>query len=105
MKRQTHCDLYVCTVIGAMLSIVEGFYCKGPIQCLASSELLTPPPTPWPPGECVPPRLWCGGRTHSLGGEGGGGVNSSEYARHSSVLYKCKYFVLYILETVFISLA
>ncbi len=32
------------------------------------------PPTPSPPGECIPPppRLWCGGRTHSLGGKGGG---------------------------------
>jgi hypothetical protein len=29
-----------------------------------------PPP---PPGECVPPCLWCGGRTHSLGGVGVGG--------------------------------
>jgi len=29
-------------------------------------------PTPSPPGECVPSRFWCGGRTHSLGGEGGG---------------------------------
>jgi hypothetical protein len=52
------------------------------------------PPTPSPPGECVPPRLWCGGRTHSLGEEGvGGGVNILEDARHSSVLYICKYFV------------
>jgi hypothetical protein len=32
------------------------------------------------------------GRTHSLGGEGVG-VNSSEDARHCSVLYICKYFV------------
>ncbi len=31
------------------------------------------PPTPSLPGECVPPRLWCRGRTHSLGGEGVGG--------------------------------
>ncbi len=31
------------------------------------------PPTSSPPGECVPSRLWCGGRTHSLGGEGVGG--------------------------------
>jgi hypothetical protein len=33
------------------------------------------PPPPSPPGECVvcTPRLWCGGRTHSLGGERGGG--------------------------------
>ncbi len=34
------------------------------------------------------------GRTHSLGGERGGGVNILEDARHSSVLYICKYFVL-----------
>ncbi len=39
---------------------VERLYCKRPILCLASSKILTP-------------RLWCGGRTHSLGGEGGGG--------------------------------
>jgi hypothetical protein len=33
------------------------------------------PLPPSPPGECipVPPRLWCGGRTHSPGGEGRGG--------------------------------
>jgi hypothetical protein len=34
------------------------------------------PPTPTPPGECVPPPpppLVSGGRTHSLGGEGVGG--------------------------------
>ncbi len=30
------------------------------------------PPSPSPPGECEP-RLCCGGRTHSPGGEGGGG--------------------------------
>ncbi len=28
---------------------------------------------PPPPGEFVPPRLWCVGRPHSLGEEGGGG--------------------------------
>jgi hypothetical protein len=49
----------------------ERSYCKRPVQCLASSKILTP--TPSPPGECVPLRLWCGGRTHSLGGEGVGG--------------------------------
>ncbi len=49
----------------------EGLYCKRPIQCLASSEILTP--TPSPPGECVPPCLWCGGSKHTLGGEGVGG--------------------------------
>jgi hypothetical protein len=31
------------------------------------------PLPPSPPGEFVPPRRWCGGRTHSLGGEGMGG--------------------------------
>ncbi len=40
-----------------------------------------------------PPRLWCEGRTHSLGGEVMG-VNSSEDARHCYVLYICKYFVV-----------
>jgi hypothetical protein len=39
---------------------VEGLYCKRPIQCLTSSEILTP-------------HLWGGGRTHSLVGEGVGG--------------------------------
>ncbi len=43
--------------------------------------------------QCVPPRLWCGGRTHSLGGEGWG-VNLLEDVRHSSVLYICRYFVV-----------
>jgi hypothetical protein len=50
---------------------VERFYCKRPIQYLASSEILIPNPSS--PGECVSPRLWCGKRTHSLGGEGVGG--------------------------------
>jgi hypothetical protein len=49
-----------------------------------------PPHPPSPPGEWVP--LVRGG-THSLGGEGGGGVNILEDARHSSELYVCKYFV------------
>ncbi len=31
------------------------------------------PPPPSPPGECVPPAFVAGGRTHSLGGERGGG--------------------------------
>jgi hypothetical protein len=30
-----------------------------------------------------------------VGGGGGGGVNILEDARHSSVLYICKYFVVY----------
>ncbi len=38
---------------------VEGLYCKRPVQCLASSKILTP--TPSPPGECVPPAFGAGG--------------------------------------------
>jgi hypothetical protein len=44
------------------------------------------PRPPSPPGQCVPPALVAGGRTHSPGGEGGGGVNILEDARHSSEL-------------------
>jgi hypothetical protein len=55
------------------------------------------PRTPLTARRVYTPRLWCGGRTHSLGGEGWG-VNSSEDARHCSVLYICKYFVAKVLE-------
>jgi hypothetical protein len=73
---------------------VERLYCKRQIQCLASSKILTPPrPPPPPPTEWVPPppRLWCGGEDTLDGSRGGWGVNILEDARHSSVLYKCKY--------------
>ncbi len=53
---------------------VEGLYCKRPIHCLASSELLTP--TPSPPGEFVPPAFGAGGG-HTRWVERGWGVNSS----------------------------
>ncbi len=53
---------------------IERLYCKRPIQCLASSKILTH------------------SRGDTLAGEGGGGQYSEE-ARHSSVLYICKYFV------------
>jgi hypothetical protein len=49
---------------------VEGLYCKRPIQCLASSEILTPPPLT-ARRVCTPPPLVR--RTHWLGGEGVGG--------------------------------
>jgi hypothetical protein len=39
------------------------------------------------------PPPWCEGRTHSLGGEEVE-VTILEDARHSSVLYICKYFVV-----------
>jgi hypothetical protein len=69
---------------------VEGLYCKRPIQCLASSEILTP----HRPAVCtpLPPPLVRGEDTLAWG-RGGGGVNSLEDARHCSVLYICKYFV------------
>jgi hypothetical protein len=53
------------------------------------------------PHECEPPppRLWCGGRTNSLGGQGlGWGVNILEAARHCFVLYLRKYFVIYSMQ-------
>jgi hypothetical protein len=66
---------------------VEGLYCKRPIQCPASSKILTPPPpTPSPPGECVPPAFGAGGG-HTRWVERGWGVNILEDARHCSVLY------------------
>ncbi len=49
---------------------VEGLYCKRPIQCLASSEILTPTPSPPAFGGWVGGGGWV--RTHSLGGEGVG---------------------------------
>jgi hypothetical protein len=44
-------------------------------------------PPPHRQASVYTPRLWCGGKTHSLGGEGGEGVNIFEDGRHSSVLY------------------
>jgi hypothetical protein len=48
---------------------------------------------PSPPDECVPPPLVRGEDTLA-GRRGGGGVNIEEDARHSSVLYICKFFVI-----------
>ncbi len=74
--------------------LVERFNCKRPIQCLASSKILKiiDPPPPHCPASVYPPPL-VRGRTHSLGGEGGRGVNIFEDARHCSVVYIRKYFV------------
>ncbi len=68
-----------------MLVCVERLYCKRPIQCLA----LASSNTPSPPGKCVG-----AGGGHTRWVERGVGVNILEDARHSSVLYMCKYFVL-----------
>jgi hypothetical protein len=62
---------------------VERLYCKRPIQCLASFEILTPP-SPHRPASVYPPAFGAGGgHTHWV--ERGWGVNSSEEARHCSV--------------------
>jgi hypothetical protein len=61
-------------------SSVEELYCKRPIQCMASSKILTH--LPLTTRRVCTPRLWCGGRTHSLGGEGVGG----QYFRRQTLL-------------------
>ncbi len=57
---------------------IKFLHIKSKEQCLASPELLTPPPPLHP--ACPPPAPKAGG-THSPGGEGGGGVNILEDAR------------------------
>ncbi len=69
---------------------VERLYCKRPILCLASSKILTLHPTHHP-ASVYPPPLERGEDTLVRGR--GGWVNILEDARHSSVLYICKYFV------------
>ncbi len=65
---------------------VEVLYCKRPIQCLASSEILTPHPLTAPP--------LVRGRTHLLGGEGVGGQSFGTRQTLLCTLYICKYFVV-----------
>ncbi len=96
MTVPVHLSLFSFSLV-VTAKAVERLYCKRPIQCLASSKILTPPP-PSPPGECLspPPRLWCEGRTHSQGGEGVGG-GSIFWKKPDTALYSvhiyCKYFV------------
>jgi hypothetical protein len=61
---------------------VERLYCKRPILCISSSKILTP----------LTARR---GEDKLAGWRKGWGVNILEGARHSSVLYICKYFVMY----------
>ncbi len=78
-----------CTVYS-----VERLYCKRPILCLSSSKILTPyPPLPLAsvyPVLYIPPALVRGEDTLA-GWRKGWGVNILEDARHSSVLYICKF--------------
>ncbi len=53
---------------------------------------IDPPPPNHPASVYPPPRLGAGGG-HTRWVERGWGVNSSEDARHCSVLYICQYFV------------
>jgi hypothetical protein len=85
MKASLYCRL--CSRLRA----VERLNCKRPIQCLASSEILTPHPLT--ARRVCTPFLWWGERGHTRWVERGWGVNSWEDARHCSVLYKCNYFV------------
>jgi hypothetical protein len=57
-------------------------------------QKIDPPPTPSPPDECVPPAFGAGQDT--LAGWGLWGVNILEdaRARHCSVLYIRKYYVM-----------
>ncbi len=63
------------TTLVAMSTFVEGLYCKRPIQCLASSEILTPHPLT-AQGECTPPPAFGAGGGHTPWVERGWGVNS-----------------------------
>jgi hypothetical protein len=64
---------------------VEGLYSKRPIQCLASSKILTPHP-PHRPASVYPTAFGAGvGHTRWVEGGCGGGANILEDARRCSV--------------------
>ncbi len=71
---------------------VERLYCKRPIQCLASSKILTPHPRTARRVCSVSPAFGAGGG-HTRWVERGWGVNILEEASHCSVLYIRMYFV------------
>jgi hypothetical protein len=74
-------------------STVERLYCKRPIQCLASSKILTPHTLTARRVCTTLPLVRAGGGGHYRRVERGWGVNILEDARHCSVLYIQKYFV------------
>ncbi len=78
-----------------MLWLVERSYCMRPILCLTSSKILTPHP-PHCPASVYPPPL-VRGEDKLAGWRRGWGVNILKDAGHSSVLYICKCFVLWLL--------
>ncbi len=55
------------------IQVVEGLYCKRPIQCLASSEILTPHPLT-ARQVCIPSPLVLGEDTLARGTGGGGSI-------------------------------
>jgi hypothetical protein len=67
-----------------MVGPVEGLHCKRPIQCLASSEILTPHPLT-APRVCTGPPLVRGEDTLARGRGGGGSIvwKTSDTALHS----------------------
>jgi hypothetical protein len=73
--------------------VVERLDCKRPILWLASSEILT-----HPPHRPASVYFWCGGRTHSLVGEGDGGSifwktpDTALYSTYVSTL--CSWFLI-----------
>jgi hypothetical protein len=61
-----------------------------------------PPPPHRPASVYPPPRLWCGGRTHSLGGEGVGG---QEFGRRQTLLCTLYYTSTLCFNPCFLSLS
>ncbi len=95
-----------------MVHGVEGLYCKRPIQSLASSEILTPPPHR-PASVYPPPLVW--GEDTLAGWRGGGGSivrktpDTALYSVYVSTLwsmafliyklvFSCRYFSKHFLE-------
>ncbi len=74
---------FYCSLTGRS---VEGLYGKRPIQCLMSSEILTPHPLT-ARRVCTTPAFGAGGGHTRWVERGWGGVNILEDARHCYVLY------------------
>jgi hypothetical protein len=76
------------------ICLVERLYCKRPIQCLASSKILTSGPHPLTARRVCAPAFGAGGGHTRWMEKGGGGKYFGRRHGHSSVLYICKYFVV-----------